>query len=118
MFRSYKSPLRFLAAGLLVAGLSFASIASAADINITIQADPKTTAAATNESGEKMFPLQLTVDDTVNVGYIKDRIEDKTGFPAPEQILHHPTQNDELDNGKPITGSIKNGDTLLLTMKR
>lgn len=97
MITSHKSPFRFLAASLLVSGLSFASIANAAKINITIVTDPATEAqiaeaqAGESESGiaPKIFPVTLEVDDedAGAIESIKRTMEDKTSTPHEEQVL-------------------------------
>jgi len=115
MTTSHTSPLRFLAASLLASGLSFASIAHAADINIVINADSKTEARAFDESGNKMFPLKLRVDDTITIGSLKTRIEEETASPAEMQSLSF--GGNELEDGKTVVGyGIKEGATVDLKM--
>lgn len=108
MISSYKSPLRFLAASLLVSGLSFASIASAAEINISVVTDPKVEAdmeaaagAEVERDSKEIFPVELKVDeDTTTVGYVKDRMEEKTGVPPELQTLEF--NGTKLENDKTL----------------
>jgi hypothetical protein len=114
MISSYKFPLRFLAASLLVGGLSFASIANAAKISITVEDDPKT--------GADIFPMHLNEieDSEITVRYIKDRIEDQTGFPHEEQILSFDGKELEDKNAAGKENTMKDykiGDKATLRLK-
>lgn len=125
MISSYKSPLRFLAASLLVGGLSFASIAYAAKINITVETDPKTEAdieaAAAGEAERdvmEIFPVKLEVDeDTVTVGYVKDRMEEKTAVPPEFQNLRFGETELKEDNKKLKDYGVKDQSKLDWTMQ-
>ncbi|WP_368563529.1 ubiquitin-like domain-containing protein [Pseudoxanthomonas sp. UTMC 1351] len=120
MISSHKTPLRFLAASLLVSGLSFASIVSAAKINITIQTDQGTEDAIEKAFGaeveierKEIFPVELEVDeDTVTVGYIKERMEEKTAVPPEFQTLEFKNTKLEGDEKKLKDYGIKDQDKL------
>lgn len=113
MISSLKSPLRFLAASLLVGGLSFASVAHAAKIKIFVETDPSTEnaveTAARGEAGRddiEIFPVELEVDeDTVTVGYVKDRMEEKTAVPPEFQEVSF--ESKVLEDGKLANYGIK-----------
>jgi hypothetical protein len=108
MISSYKSPLRFLAASLLVGGLSFASIAGAVKITI----DPEGN-VPDQPTVEKDFPGSTTI------GSIKGWLETTdAGYPPELYALYFIDQEKKeikLEDGKTIDSyGIKEGDTLIL----
>jgi hypothetical protein len=112
MISSLKSPLRLLAASLLVGGLLFASIASAFQTKINITVDPQGSPAMDNQPNEK---LSFSPDETIQ--RIKEILETRDGGYPPE--LHDLYLNGtKLEDNKTLKESgIKEGDTLVLKEK-
>lgn len=106
MISSLKSPLRLLAASLLVGGLSFASVASAIQIEVQPDGD------APDQPDVKM-----DVAETDTIGDIKSRLETTdAGYPPEIQVLY--LRGNELKDDAQIKDlDIKEGDVLVLKLR-
>jgi hypothetical protein len=106
MINSLKSPLHLLAASLLVGGLSFASVASAIQIEVQPDGDvPDQT------------DVKMDVAETDTIGDIKGRLE-TTDAGYPPEMQHLYLGDKELKDDEKIKDlGIKEGDVLVLKLR-
>ncbi len=121
MISSLKSPLRVLAASLLVGGLSFASVASAEKIFVETKTGTKdqieTAFQGESESGVRptIFPVEVELGENTTVSDVKARMEEKTAVPQEFQGLSFNDKPLEDDGKKLKDYGIKDQDKLQWT---